>query len=423
MLHDPDYLVLPARPWPASTAHRQAWRAPLSEAAKAAIFIIAVHLVIMLALAIYLPTSFKLDEVAHYSAVIAQHDHPRPFPDYDKLRVLIPPELTQWSAEPNYISHPSLYYLLLSPMVGLPHSLFLMRLVNVLISCAAIAVTVRAGWQLLGSSTGRLALAVIAASFPKSALVGATVNNDNLAALAAAMVFAGLAGSPPGLAWLGIGLAVAGWTKLNAFIALAAATGVVQLWRLIDGKAKIVSRETAMLLIALAVGAIPYLVEILRNGHPLYVAWSRAWVPPAERPDLGPLAYALNFIQTLTFKWEAAEGSMPTPIAAIFVITPLLLAAYALARPGPTRRLGVAYFTAALVTFAIHLGFGWQAFEKVGDLTIPQARYYNILWPGIALGGAVAIAMIARRSRLLAALTTLIYLVPTALGGIFLVLI
>jgi hypothetical protein len=125
----------------------------------------------------------------------------------------------------------------------------------------------------------------------------------------------------------------------------------------------------------------------------------------------------------LTFKWEAAEGSMPLPIAALCLLTPLLLAACALARPGPTRRLGVAYFTAALVTFAIHLHFGWQAFEKVGDLTIPQARYYNILWPGIALGGAVAIAMIARRSRALAVLATLVYLVPTALGGIFFALL
>jgi hypothetical protein len=423
MLHDPDHLVLPPRPWPATTARRYALFAPLSEAAKAAIFIIAVHFVITLGLAIYLPTSFKLDEVAHISAVISQHDHPSLFPHYASQRLLIPPELTRWSTEANYINHPSLLYLLLAPLAGLPHALFLMRLVNVLISCAAIAVTVRAGWQLLGSSTGRLALAVIAASFPKSALVGATINNDNLAALAAAMVFAGLASTPPGLAWLGIGLAVAGWTKLSAFIALAAAAGVVQLWRLFARRTQLFGRETAVLLAALAIGSIPYLVELFRSGHPLYVAWARAWVPPAERPDFGILAYALYFVQLLTFKWEAAEGSMPVPIAAICLITPLLLAAYALARPGPTRRLGVAYFTAVLVTFAIHLHFGWQAFEKVGDLTIPQARYYNILWPGIALGGAVAIAMIARRSRSLAALTTLLYLVPTALGGIFLALI
>ncbi len=108
---------------------------------------------------------------------------------------------------------------------------------------------------------------------------------------------------------------------------------------------------------------------------------------------------------------------MPVAIEGFFLLAPLIMAVIGARRDGPARSLVIAYFAALLLTLAIHIHFGWRSFLAIGDLDSPQTRYYNILWPAVALGGAITIGMLARRSRWLASLAVGLYVVPTAVGG------
>ena len=70
-----------------------------------------------LALACALPVTKQFDEIAHYSAMAHQRSTPELFPHYER-QVVLAPDLQTPTSEPSYISHPSLYYLLLSPLTG-----------------------------------------------------------------------------------------------------------------------------------------------------------------------------------------------------------------------------------------------------------------------------------------------------------------
>ena len=54
------------------------------------------------------------------------------------------------------------------------------------------------------------------------------------------------------------------------------------------------------------------------------------------------------------------------------------------------------------------------------DLTIAQTRYYNVLWPGIALAGTVGIMALTPARRVMRGLFLGFYMWPTALGGLVL---
>ncbi|MFX8918502.1 hypothetical protein ABTN06_19390, partial [Acinetobacter baumannii] len=62
------------------------------------------------------------------------------------------------------------------------------------------------------------------------------VNNDNLANIAAVIVFVGLTGAGGGAWLLGIGLALAGWTKLTALVSLGTAVIIARGWPLMRGR-------------------------------------------------------------------------------------------------------------------------------------------------------------------------------------------
>ena len=248
---------------------------------------------------------------------------------------------------------------------------------NVLIAYAALAIIVWAGWRLLDSAFARVAFALLAASFPKFALIGAVVNNDNLAALAGALVFAGLTGVPAAPIWVALGLILAGWTKLTAFIALAAAAIALWCWRWWTGNARIRSAETVMLSSALALGVIPYLVQFVRSGVFVYFSTSRYWVAPAVRAHYDFLGYLVFFFPSMADKWPAAEATMPIPIEAFWLLAPLVMAAIGAKHRGPARPLIIGYFIALAVTLVIHIHFGWRSFTSIGDVDSPQTRYYG----------------------------------------------
>jgi hypothetical protein len=378
--------------------------------------VFATFAAVTVAMALLMPYPSTFDELAHLSVARAQYEHPAPFADASGYRMLREDDPTQWTAAPNYINHPPLYYLAIGQMLRVTSDVHVLRLANVALALAALALGLWAGVRFLAAGGDKAVFAVLLACFPKAPVIGGIVNNDNLASLAAAIVFAGLTGA--GGAWLlGLGLAVAGWTKLTALVSLGAVVIVERGRRLARGG---IARPFAHLwpvALGLAIGALPYLVNYARTGHLLYVNDAVFWVAPAERPQLDLWGYAALFWLMLAGKWSAAEYQLPVIASVTLALAPVL---FAVAGSRGDRRVGAIgwpYLAALAVTLAIHFWFGWNEFLRNGDQTIAQARYYAVLWPGIALAATSGVGVLARRSHVLAALAVLLMLIPTVPGG------
>lgn len=386
-------------------------------------FIIACYGAIMLAGALTMPFPTRVDELPHLSVIRAQFEHPTLFPDWSQYHVLREDDLTRWSSNANYINHPSLYYLLLAPLMLVTGDPLLFRIANVLIATIALLIGVVAVHRRFGCDNLSPALfALIAASFPKAMIVGGMINNDNLSALAAAALFGGLLGLPGAGWWVLAGLAIAGWTKLTAFLALAAVSGLWLAWQWTRGRMGWTDRLVAFAIIGLLIGAIPYLVTLARTGHVLWVNDMIWRVPSAARETLDLPAFTIRFFRTMIWKWPAMEGIYPLSLAFAGLLAPLLLMAVAV-RYEAVRHFVIAYAGATIFLLAVHFVFGWRSYQQMGDLTIMQARYYNILWPGIALAAAFVIDRWRRRWPLLAWIAVGLCLLPTWLGGMIYMLI
>jgi len=388
-----------------------------------AVAVFATFAVWTMAMALLMPFPSTFDELAHLSVARAQYEHPAPFADASGYRMLRKDDPTRWTAATNYINHPPLYYLAIGQMLRVTSDVHVLRLANVALALAALAIGLWAGARFLRESGDRAVFVVLLACFPKAPVIGGIVNNDNLASVAAAIVFAGLTGAGGGAWLLGIGLAVAGWTKLTALVSLGAAVIVERGWRLARGG---IARPFAHLwpvALGLAIGALPYLVNYARSGHLLYVNDAVYAVAPAERPQLDIWGYAALFWSMLVAKWPAAEYLLPAIPSAMLALAPILLAVLGNRSDPRVGAIGWPYLIALAVTLAIHFWYGWSAFQRIGDQTIAQSRYYGVLWPGIALAATSGVGVLARRSHVLAAVAVLLLLIPTAPGGAALALL
>lgn len=391
-------------------AGRSSRRSAADPARAWAAIAMAVFLVIAVATMVIYPFPSPIDELQHYSVIRAQFEHPDLFADPRGYRIVDPAQPALWLGTGNYLNHPALYYLALSPLLGLGDGILALRIANILIALAALALTIVAGWRILPRQSERIAFAIIAACFPKGMLLAGMINNDNLAMLAAAIVFAGLSAPRHRPILLAFGLALAGWTKLTALISLAALVGV---WLLLDRKS-LFTRDGWSAAAGVALGSTPFLAMKLKTGMLVPVNIAAFGRAPELRPNWGMFDFTRNFLGNLAMKWPAGEDTLPLALAAALAMFPLILAVIGATAPSPARRLITATLAATAITFAIHIGFGWQSFQMIGDVTIAQTRYYNTLWPGLALGGAVAIG---QWRRLVPASVLLVpYLAPTMLG-------
>ncbi len=375
--------------------------------------ILGACLTLLMLVAYLYPFPSAFDELAHISAIRAQADQPDLFADTRRYLMIDAQNLGQWTASPNYINHPALYYLLMSP---LGESVPALRLVNVGLSMLSIGIVIAVGLRMFRKTSERIVFAILVTAFPKTLLIGAMINNDNLAMVAAAMVFAGMCGVPGGVLLIAAGLALAGWTKLTALIALSAAVAILAL---IDWRKGVLRREYGVFAAGAAFGSLPYLVNLATTGKLFHVNASIFSSAPGMKPDWSFADYAREFFTGFVMKWPAAEASLPFWVASILIVLPLLLALLGTITDSRVRRVGAAYLVATVVTLVLHFGFGWHSFEAIGDLTIAQTRYYNVLWPGLALAATVGVMRLGRLRYPAIALA----LVPTVPGGLLLALI
>ncbi len=353
----------------------------------------------------------QFDELAHFSVIRSQWLHPNLFADTRTYGMLDALNTSEWTGKANYLNHPALYYLLLSPLSVFEHPVAALRIANVVLACLAYGIIVWAGCRLLMTTNSRVTFAILVACFPKFALVGGIINNDNLAMLAAALVFAGMTGKSSASWLIAVGLALAGWSKLTALISLAS---LVAVWTMLGGWPVIRNRANLHHGIGLLIGCVPFLQNFATTGELFHVNVAVFGVAPELRPHLNFLDYATRFVGEIVYKWPASEGSLPLWVCTLLIAIPFTLAASAPQRDAGIGRIALASFAALAITFAFHLGFGWRAFVTMGDLSIPQTRYYCVLWPGLALGATCTLSAM----RALPRWTMLgLFILPTVIGG------
>ncbi|MFB0873577.1 MULTISPECIES: hypothetical protein [unclassified Sphingobium] len=373
----------------------RAWRIDLPGGAWA---IVAVYAAMLIGVALAVPFPNWIDELGHFSMIRAHVDAPTLFPDWSSYRMLDVADLSRWSDDPNYINHPALYYLLLAPLFALSADPLLFRLVNAAMAAGALVLMLVTVRRRCGDAVSPVWFGFAAAAFPKAVVVGGAINNDNLAMLAASFLFAGVMGMPGAGWWLLAGLAMAGWTKLTAFVALSAVAGCWLALRMVRGEVRWSDPLIGCAGAGVIIGAVPYLVTLARTGSLVWVHAATWYVPPGERAALDFPGFVAYFLRTVAHKWSAAEGAFPVWVVA--AVLALMAGTAVLGARARVARLPVlAYGFGTAMLFAIHLIFGWRSFEALGDLTIAQARYYNILWPGVALGIAAGLTAAELRWR------------------------
>jgi hypothetical protein len=376
------------------------------------------------------------DEVAQVSYIAAvQRDGPEPL---TALRLLDPASF-RFTAAPNYLNHPPLYYWALAAagphLEGQPRALLWYRIVNTLLAVLGLIACLR-----LGAGLGRMefyAYAVPLVAMPVLVPLAGAINNDNAAFCGGAIAILALSrlvqtGGRRFLFMAAAGLIMAGWAKLTGLLLVGGVTTAVICY--LAWRRRLPKSQFWTLAAALAVAAVPYLVLIAHYGspapdtaaqHAMLVSESRqyGW---AAMPRLPFPAYAAEFVTDYFRRW--LPGFVPQSPAAwtiLFIpVLAVLIAALGIAAAVrrvaqrcecPADVLVVACALATAATFVVHIVFSYQRHLATGWMLDAYPRYYLPVALMVPLAGLSAALVLPGkwRATFLAALTLspLIFLV------------
>ncbi len=374
----------------------------LSPSALVAAAALAFHAVNGLAAALMDAFPASLDELQHLSFARFMEQRPSLLPDYDRMTVLAGAG-GPFTAAPNYLNHPSPYYLLMGLVDRLGGgSILVLRMANLALSLAAVGVLLLAGFRLLKDWRERAVFAGALVLFPKLGAVAGLINNDNAALLAVGVCLLGLiewrrAPSARSAAWLAGGLALCGWVKLTVLLMLVFGAGATEALRLWRSRKPASPLAYAILGAGLALAAIPSLANVAAYGRLLHHTSAHV-VVPALRQHLEFGQYVGTFMRFMALKWAALEPTDPLQQLGLYLLLALagLAVALGLRRAvdreldeAPAWDIAVGLILATLPVLVIHLYFGWRTFQEDGFLEMAQMRYYYGVWPGFALGLAL----------------------------------
>ena len=375
----------------------------------------AVLLVLFVAIAgwLILTTPFPApDELEHLSTVAGLQESGRLVPEYRAQTTLRLDDFTRWDTRPNYIGHPSPYYLLLARVLDrrLPpaRAILLPRVVSFGLMLMGVLLAWRAGVGWYGRDAGAFWVFGVGLTLcPELLSVARQVNNDALAVLGGGLAYWGVSGRLGGERWrvLGVaaGLALAAWAKPNAGLEVGLLLGAMLLLER-AGRGRLAGAMVA----GGVIGLLPYVPIVLRYGAIVPVSAEGIW----EVHSMGSFAaYWPVFLFNLGNSWGFLKTGVWPVTEGLEIVRSLAFWVTAVAvascvwfgrRRGASAVSSVA--AAAVVAFAlvvpIHLYF---AAMRLG-FSIPAAsfRYYLPLWPGLAHAAAYAVGSEARPRRRMA---------------------
>jgi hypothetical protein len=365
----------------------------------------AACLLVFLAIALRLLTATPfpgaLDELEHISYAAYLQEAGRLLPKFEVQRRLFPDDLGSWDIRPNYIGHPSPFYVFVGLFLdrALPpdQAVLAPRLASAGMVLVGVALALHRGRRHFGRDP--LALAVfcgLLALCPKLLAVAGQVSNDSLAFLGGALAYWGTGDKERrrlGSAAIVLGLTFALWAKLSAGLAVGAWLGIMFLTA-----APYRYRLLAPLGCGIAVGVVPY----------LFMIWNYGALVPVAAENFGNIdqmnnfaGYLPTFLLTMGFMWSISpthvwSASQAGDIATITLFWAMICCVALGGWLAWRRGRGTCAVIAAVapVAFAlilpIHL---WFASTSLGH-SLPAAsfRYYLPLWPPLAHAAAFSIA-------------------------------
>lgn len=360
-------------------------------------FLTLAALGIALKVAITAPIGTAFDELAHYSFLRATAERPRLFADHDAMRML-DSKLRAWTEEANYITHPPLYYLLMTPLATVfPTSPLPIRLVDATLAVMGFALAGLGGLSRL--TVPRTRVLFVAAVFgpPASIGVAGLVNNDALMGFEIGLLF-----------WLvcrehrhpiaeALILAALGWTKLVGFAAGVLFVGFVHVVDIARGREPPVSRAIVFALLGLAIGFVPTIANLVLHHRIVWVpAAFPDWFeipPPAHRDgmSLGTFAgfYFDHLGRRLPYRSDAFDA---LPVLIALFVTPFLAARrIATAPDSRNRTLAIAALVTIAIFAALHFTHAWITLTTRGTLADLQPRYLLAIWPMLAFAAALGV--------------------------------
>jgi hypothetical protein len=349
------------------------------------------------------PAAF--DELEHVSYAAYLQEAGTLLPRFEEQRTLSLADMSRWDDRPNYLGHPSPFYVLMALVLDrtLPprQAILMPRLASAGLLLVSVALALSAGRRQFDRDRVALILFCLAVALcPKLLAVSGQVSNDSLAFLGGALAYWGASKEGRccwrGAAAIGLGLALTFWAKPNAGLAVGAWLGIFLLLR--------APLRPGLLLAAglgLAVGCIPYAFIIMSYGGVVPIVVEN-FGNVRQMDDFA--SYLPAFLLTLGYTWAFSQtGEWPITQAGAVVTILLFWAVVGCAALGglaawPCRRAPrAAIAVAAPVAFALvlttHL---WFASTSLG-FSLPAAsfRYYLPLWPPLA--HAVAFGVAAER--------------------------
>jgi len=292
------------------------------------------HVVTTGVIAVKSPFPTDLDEYDHISYIFHVDGDPRLMPDYDAMRLIDLGDPSVFTDRTNPTNHPPYYYLLLSMLVDpasttLTSAVKRLRLANMVLSGAAVALILIAGFRLVEQPEARFVFAVVVALCPKFGVMGGMINNDNLGLLGGAIAFAGLVGLAKGRLTIGTaclvggGFVVAAATKLTAglLIGFLVVYAHLPLAKRLFRLDRDIRAYVAVLLALMALGMAPYIANLVVYGTPHYVGEGMF---PARDLLVDPITYLNWFVYAMFQSW-ATYGTDPLNAAALITVLGLAI--------------------------------------------------------------------------------------------------
>ena len=333
------------------------------------------------------------DELEHVSYAAFLQETGRWLPKFEEQRILVIDDMGHWTAQPNYLGHPSPFYVLIGLFLDRTRApvqaILPPRLASGGLLLLGVALALWAGWRHFGQDRAALlTFCLLLALCPKLLDVASQVTNDSLAVLGGALAYWGASSEErhrAGFVGIALGLTLAFWAKPNAGLAVGTWLGAFALLRAAGRRALLLALGGA-----LAVGVVPYLLIIKDYGAVVPVTVEQF----GHVRQLGGFSsYLPAFLFIVGYTWSFAQtGAWPIPSMAGLGASLLFWAMIACAAIGGclacrrSRTICGAIAVAAPLAFAlvlpIHL---WFAATKLGySLPAASFRYYLPLWPPLA---------------------------------------
>lgn len=345
------------------------------------------------------PIGVPPDEWAHLTYVNEVVTGDRLIPAYSDSFVL--PANTQ----KNYLGHPPLYYSALGFVGRLLHWNVVEDFIKYRLLSAAFVAFGLFLWALVARSFGysrawTIPLLLAVNAIPMFPYLAGSVNNDNLAYLAAAVAVFGIVHTDrlPRASWyigaLGLGIALLTKATIALFLIVVFCTWIGQ--RFFSPRRDSLNNRhfiaSACLVLLLTGGYYIYVYTTFGAFFPRGELYARNEMPEGALHFVGFLGQfiggmisGLPEILSHASTFPLAGAQMLRGIFLLLLTLPIVAWVWSMATPQRSEidKLRDSILVAILVTLAAHILVVWAGYKHYGILAGVQPRYYNYLLPAI----------------------------------------